>query len=432
MSLQIINASWMAGEKVFSMLVTFSVGVLIANYLGVEAFGTYSYALSLIMLLTVASHAGLNGLVVHELLKFDSEKNIIMGTSFILKGLGSLLGLTFAIIYYFMFEFGTLPGSLILIFLPILLFQVFEVIDFWFQSGLQSKYVTYSRFISVLLGAMLKVGVLLVGGGLILLGLTQVIQLFLFAFFLVIFYQRYSHSSVFDWQYSSDKIRKYLKQGGLLFASAIFAMVYLKVDQIMLKWMGGLEQVGIYAVASTLSEAWNFLPVAIVASFFPKLVEMKKGGTDEYAVRMQQLFDFLFVVAFSASIFFTIFSKYLIGMLYSAEYAGASAILIIHIWSSIFVFHRTMISRWILMEELLMFSVLSQAFGAVSNVVLNYYFIPSYGGAGAAFATLISYSMASYFSLLFMSKTRHVFVMVTLSYIAPFRYLYKYFHKIWM
>jgi O-antigen/teichoic acid export membrane protein len=84
MSLQIINASWMAGEKVFSMLVTFSVGVLIANYLGVEAFGTYSYALSLIMLLTVASHAGLNGLVVHELLKFDSEKNLIVKCSFLI------------------------------------------------------------------------------------------------------------------------------------------------------------------------------------------------------------------------------------------------------------------------------------------------------------------------------------------------------------
>ncbi len=40
----------------------------------------------------------------------------------------------------------------------------------------------------------------------------------------------------------------------------------------MLKWYQGAELVGIYAVAAQLSEAWYFIPTAIIASFFPKLI----------------------------------------------------------------------------------------------------------------------------------------------------------------
>ena len=39
----------------------------------------------------------------------------------------------------------------------------------------------------------------------------------------------------------------------------------------MLKWMVGVEEVGIYVIAASLSEVWYFIPVAIVSSFFQNL-----------------------------------------------------------------------------------------------------------------------------------------------------------------
>ena len=47
-----------------------------------------------------------------------------------------------------------------------------------------------------------------------------------------------------------------LKQGGVVFLGTFFAAIYLKVDQIMLKMLKGDAEVGVYAVAATVSEAF--------------------------------------------------------------------------------------------------------------------------------------------------------------------------------
>jgi Na+-driven multidrug efflux pump len=60
---------------------------------------------------------------------------------------------------------------------------------------------------------------------------------------------------------------------------------------------------------------------------------------------------------------------------------------------------RALLSKWLIIEHLLKYSLVTQASGAILNVLLNFLLIPAYHGVGAAFATLISYAAASYFAL---------------------------------
>jgi Na+-driven multidrug efflux pump len=76
---------------------------------------------------------------------------------------------------------------------------------------------------------------------------------------------------------------------------------------------------------------------------------------------------------------------------------------------------RALFSKWILAEELFKLSLITQCLGAISNIVLNYFFIQSMGGVGAAWATLISYSIASYFGLILHPRSRTIFIMMTKS-----------------
>jgi O-antigen/teichoic acid export membrane protein len=50
----------------------------------------------------------------------------------------------------------------------------------------------------------------------------------------------------------------------------------MKIDQVMIKEMLGAEQVGHYAAAVRLSEAWYFVPMAITSSVFPAIINAKK------------------------------------------------------------------------------------------------------------------------------------------------------------
>ena len=59
----------------------------------------------------------------------------------------------------------------------------------------------------------------------------------------------------------------------------------------MLRWLADISEVGQYAVASQISEAFYFIPTAIVVSFYPNLIELHKNNTSLFNSRLQRLFD---------------------------------------------------------------------------------------------------------------------------------------------
>src|SRR5690606_8930482 len=174
--------------------------------------------------------------------------------------------------------------------------------------------------------------------------------------------------------------------------------------------------VGVYAVAAQLSEAWYFLPTAIVASFFPRLIKLHASDTGRFNLRLQQLFDMLFILAIVVAIVVTLVAEPLISLLFGEEYLQSASILIIHVWGGVFIFMRALFSRWIRIEGALMFSLITQGLGALANIGLNLLLIPRYGGEGAALATVLSYAIASWVALLAHAKTRPVFYMMTKSF----------------
>ena len=96
----------------------------------------------------------------------------------------------------------------------------------------------------------------------------------------------------------------------------------------------------------------------------------------------------------------------LIALIYGSEYSSSATILSIHIFASIFIFQRAILSKWLIIENLYKYSLVSSLFGAVTNIALNAILIPQYAGVGAAWATVISYMVASYGFLFFHSKTK--------------------------
>jgi O-antigen/teichoic acid export membrane protein len=140
----------------------------------------------------------------------------------------------------------------------------------------------------------------------------------------------------------------------------------------------------------------------------------------------------LFILSFVVALILTFASNPLINLVYGKEYARSSNILMIHLWAGIFMFSRALFSKWILIEGKLYFSLLSNLFGAIVNVALNYILIPKYGGIGAAISTLFSYATASYFILFFNRDTYQLAKMISISFLSPFRYTfnaYKVFRK---
>jgi len=177
------------------------------------------------------------------------------------------------------------------------------------------------------------------------------------------------------------------------------------------------KAVGIFSAAVRLSEAWYFIPSVITNSILPALIKEREVNQENYLHKLQQSFKIMAFLGIITAIIISFSASYIIKILYGPAYTGAAPILAVHTWTSVFVFLGFASGNWFVVENLQKYVFYRTLAGAVINVCLNLILIPAYGGLGAAFATLISQFVASYFFNLFKRKTYPVFLMQTKAFV---------------
>ena len=213
---------------------------------------------------------------------------------------------------------------------------------------------------------------------------------------LIIVYH-YNKLSIFNWKYSKKFASSLLKDSWPLALSGIVVMVYMRIDQIMIKNMISEEAVGYYSAAVRICEAWYFIPVTLCSSIFPAIVNAKNISEEFYNNRMQKLYDLLTWLAIGIAIPVTIFSNQIIQILFGSDFSSAAPVLTIYIWAGVAVFLGVASSQYLINENLTKLFFYRTSVGMILNVVLNFIFIPLYGIIGSAVATLISYTVATFF-----------------------------------
>ncbi|WP_158141232.1 flippase [Vibrio furnissii] len=414
------NTLWLISEKVLRMIFGLLIGVWVARYLGPEKFGMLSYAISFVALFSALSTLGLDSIVVRELVKDSKKENIVLGTAFSLRFIGAIVVLILVTLSTFIYSEGYESDEIILVLAATTLVQSFSVIDFYFQSNVKGKYVAISNVISLLFSSLIKILLIVSHAGLEFFAYVIFIEMSILSISYIYFYVS-KGSSILKWSFDKSTALNLLKDSWPLILSSLVVTLYMKVDQIMINKMIGPESVGYYTAATRLSEVWYFIPVVICNSLFPAILNAKERSKELYLKRLQNLYDFILWLALAIALFVTLISNPLIDILYGKEYASSSSVLLVHIWSSVFVFLGVASSKWFIAEGLQKQALYRTLAGLGVNVFLNLLLIGSYGAIGAAIATLLSQIVASYLFNVFSIKTRGMFIMQSKSFLFPVR-----------
>lgn len=408
------NMSWLVAEKILRMTVGLFVGIWVTRYLGPENFGLFSYTQSFVALFSVFAALGLNSILVRELVKDQSKRDVLLGTIFLLKLIGAIIVLILLGFATALQNNDALTNTLIFIIASGTVFQSFNVINFYFQSVVLSKFVVFSRTIVLFISSIIKVFLMLNEAPLIAFAYVGLFNGFFLSCNFIYFYFK-NNLSIFQWSFSIQMAKSLLKDSWPLILSGILITIYMKIDQIMIKEMLGIEAVGQYAAAVRLSELWYFIPIIIVSSLFPAIINAKKKMGEEYQLKLQMLYDLMTWLAIAIALPMTFLSDWVVNLLYGEQFNQAGSVLMIHIWAGIFVFLGVASGKWLLNENLQLFSAVNTAIGACINIGMNYILIPKLGIEGAAWATLISYFTAAYLCLLLSKKTRPNFIKLSKS-----------------
>lgn len=270
------NVGWLFFDKFLRMGVGLFVGVWIARYLGPEQFGLLNFALAFAGLFGAVATLGLRGIVVRDIVRDPDSARLTLGTAALLQLLGGLFSflLILGAIAYLRPD-DPFARSIVAILGAMMLFKVGEVAEYWFESQVQSKYTVWVKNSVFLVFAGIKVVLILQQAPLAAFVWAMLAEAAIAAVILLIV-MGLRGPSLARLQASFQRGKSLLQDSWPLILSAVAVTVYMKIDQIMLGQMVNDEAVGIYSAAVKISEVWYFIPVAIVASVFPSLLETKK------------------------------------------------------------------------------------------------------------------------------------------------------------
>lgn len=412
------NTSWLFAEKLLRMGIGLFVGVWVARYLGPEQYGLFSYAVSFVGLFTAFSTLGLDAIVVKKLVDNDAARDRLLGTAFVLKLAGAFFVFAALSVAVGFTSNDDVTNRLIFVTAGIIVFQSFNVIDFYFQSRVLSKYVVYANLSSLFLSSCLKIVLILIHAELVAFALAGLFDSAVVAAGLFYFYSR-NRRSARAWKFDGAVAGALLRESWPLMFSGMVLMIQARIDQVMLKEMTNSAEVGYYSVALRLIEAIGFIPMILKNSLFPSIVKAKRESEQTYRARLLNFYrlNFLIFLLTATPIFFL--SEQIVLTLFGTAYHVAGALLSLMAVRLFFTNMGVARSAFLLMENLQKFSLITMVSGTIVNVTLNYFWIPQYGSQGAIIATIASFTVTTFVIDSFYGRTRQN-VMLQLTAIGTF------------
>ena len=383
--------------------------LLLARYLSPEQLGIYLAAFALARVFGVTATLGLDRILVKHLVENPDRARSMLWRGFGIK----LIAFLAAYICLLLTVAALFPGQPLMLTVSVvmgvsLLSQTLEVIDFHFQAIGKMWLIFFGRALPLLLALLVKVCWLDFHPSLIVIASLEIVEMVIVATGLLFIFLRNKPAK--DTSLAPLPNRSHILREGLpLLVSSLSIILYMKADVIMLGRMVGPTQTGLYGAAAQLSEMWAFIPLALASSLFPEIGRWKMLGGEAFCKKYQLTMQVAFLMALIVASLLTYFAPELIVLLFGEAYRASAPLLQIHAWSSLFIFFGIAQSGFDIFQNLTWLATWRTIAGVAINIVLNLIWIPIYGAAGAAWATLIAYGCSAFLLNSAHKSTRPVF-----------------------
>jgi O-antigen/teichoic acid export membrane protein len=273
MSHQVVkNTFYLTLALIGQKIIAFFYYILLARIMMPEKTGAYFLALSIMMMVSVLADFGTTSVIIREV-----AKDPLQAKTFIQKSLGFkipfvLLGFLTTLIIAWVLPYDGLTRSLIALSSFILVADSFSLFFYGVLRAHQLlRYESLGMFFGQLLSAMAGIIILFFSPSLFFLILALLLGSsfnLIFSLFQVI--RKIGKQSLipsFDFLFF-----KKLFYSAFPFAlAAIFVKIYSYTDSILLSFFFDKTAVGIYSVAYKFTYAFQFLPLAFVATLYPEM-----------------------------------------------------------------------------------------------------------------------------------------------------------------
>jgi O-antigen/teichoic acid export membrane protein len=386
----VTNSAWMMLAQAIVVLIAGGVSIYAIRHFTPSSWGHYSTALALVALFTILSGSGLAPLALREMTAAPGRQAEILRTTFqglVWTSVPAIIALlaTAAALGY--------PREvlvLVLVLSPsVLLDPALANFAAAFNSRSRLFYVALFQVAQAVVYGTVAVVVIASSLGVTGLGLATVTAS-LTAAILALVLLRAKLRLRLRLRQAPKHVWAFLRAAVAIAGINLVAIVYDRVDVVMLSVLSTSSKVAFYTVPYSLVRLSWLLPSVISAAFFPLLSRTLESDRTEAEYLFFLVVRVFFFLSVPISLVLAFSSPTLLPSVFGSAYSHSVTVLQIMAWTSVLGFQNYVLWYALLAARKERKVLFIQIAGLVVNVAINAFAIPFYGSTGAATALLIA------------------------------------------
>lgn len=402
------NVAWAMLGKAAGMAGVLFVGILVGRYLGPEKYGLMNYVISFAALFGIVAEFGLGHIEIRELSKEPEARDAILGTCFVLRLGWSAAAYALMVGTACLADGDAFTRKAVAAYGLSLFALPFNAARNYFTSIVENEWVVKSQLARTAAGACIKAALLWFRADLKWFILAAGFDFWLLAAGYAGSY-RARAGRMRDWRFEARRAKYLTAESFPQFLSGAAVVAYQRIDQVMIKHMVDEAGVGYFATAGMFANVVLFLPTVLVQTVTPLLVRLKKRDEAAYRRRADEMAGGVAWLSAGLSLAVALGAPWLVGWTYGAEYAAAVPVLQVLTWKTVGMALSTAAGHLIIIEGLQKWAAVRNAMGCAVCVGLNWWALPRWGVAGAAWTTLATTAVTGWLANLAIPPYHGVF-----------------------
>lgn len=397
--------SWYALESGLRLVSSLVTSLIIARGLTVNDAGQYYFIISLITILQPIVHFGLDEYAYQQFVKYKNRFSYLsklLSSIFFIK---LLIAMCIMLIVFFMFIVNE-QHEIYTLLLVTSFSLLFSSCTTWaiYINARGRGYINSIVFVfTVVIFTSIRLLLLLYGKSNSIESylLVYIAELFFQFIVLVTILRKYISLN----RVSMNYIMPLLARIYPMAISGVAIVIYYRVDQIMLGFMSGYDDVAVYAVQSQLLISATFLIQIIINGTYPYWFSNGRIN-DEMVVGILKIVT---IICLSIWLFSYFFMKDIVSFFWGESFSLSADLLLYSVWGALFAGIGAATSK-VMLHEKLQHSKMKRVIGSmVINIILNALSIPYIGLWGAVLSTVVAQVYSGIVGDLLSRKTRRFF-----------------------
>lgn len=385
----LVNGLALLGSNVVTSGAQYVIVVIVARALGPETFGAYLLAFTFAAFFATLCNFGLDRVLIRDIVRQPAAASAsLLAAAGVRLLLGALSG---AVAVVAAWGLGYSP-SLRLVIALLLLAQILGLFSELCRSVLfafgamprEAVLRAAGRCVSVAAVAAALVMQWSLAGVAAALAIGGLVELLLYATAMA---RRLAlRPTPVDW----DVARGLVRSAWPIALNTVLVVLYLRINVVMLTSWTGAEAAGVFGAAFTFVQVLQVVSGTLAGVLLPTLTARKLQGHDQVlaAVRSATYYVLLFVLP--ATVGMSLLSGELVAFVYGAQYAGAASALSVLAWANPFMFLGSLYGTLLIVLDAERTLIPVSAAALAVSGAANYLFVPSFGPAGAAWASVLT------------------------------------------